>query len=101
MKIYVENLHDSIDDKKLSETFSPYGEVQSVEIVKDVFTGASRGFAYVEMEDEAAKKAIVALDQTTLNDLKLTIKESPVIAERQGSYKVGSGAINVYRFKKN
>jgi RNA recognition motif-containing protein len=101
MKIYIENLHDVIDNEKLSETFSPYGEVQSVQIVKDSFTGVSRGFGYVEMDDAAAQNAIHALDQTMLNDLKITLKEAPVVNERKGSYKVGSGAINVYRFRKN
>lgn len=101
MKIYIENLHDVIDNEKLSELFSSYGQVQSAEVVKDVFTGASRGFGYVEMNNEAAQKAITALDQTTFNDLTLTLKEAPPVAERKGSYKVGSGAVNVYRFKKN
>jgi RNA recognition motif-containing protein len=101
MKIYIENLHDSIDNEKLSELFSSYGEVRSAEIVKDVFTGASRGFGYVEMNDETAQEAINGLNQTTLSDLKLTVKEAPPANERKGSYKVGNGAINAYRFKKN
>ena len=101
MKIYIENLHDTIDNEKLSEIFTPYGVVQSAQVVKDVFTGASRGFAYVEMDDVAAQNAIRALDQTILNDLKITVKEAPAVNEPKGSYKVGSGAVNVYRFKKN
>jgi RNA recognition motif-containing protein len=101
MKIYIENLHDSIDNEKLGEIFSHYGEVQSAQIVKDVFTDASRGFGYVEMNDEAAQKAISALDQTMLNELKLTVKVAPPVVERKGSYMVGNGAVNVYRFRKN
>lgn len=57
MKVYIENLHDTIDDEKLSEIFSSYGEVKSAQVVKDVFTDVSRGFGYVEMEDEAAQNA--------------------------------------------
>ena len=64
MKIYIENLHDIIDNKKLNEVFSFYGGVQSAQVVKDIFTGASRGFGYVEMDDEFAQSAISALDQT-------------------------------------
>ena len=101
MKIYIEKLHDTIDNEKLSETFSPYGDVQSAQVVKDVFNGASRGFGYVEMDDEAAQNAIKMLDQTILNDLKITVKQAPEVTERKGSYKVGSGAVNVYRFRKN
>ena len=101
MKIYIENLHDTINNKELSEIFSSYGEVKSAEVVKDLFTGASRGFGYVEMDDEAAQKAISGLNQTVLSDLKLTVKEALPSTEHKGSYKVGSGAVNAYRFRKN
>jgi len=101
MKIYIENLHSSIDNKKLSEIFSSYGEVQSARVVTDVFTDVSRGFGYVEMGQEPAQKAIDELNGSSLNELKLTVKEAPVEAERNGSYKVGSGAVNAYRFRKN
>ena len=101
MNIYVENLDNAIDNEKLKEIFSPYGEVKSAEVVKDLFTDVSRGFGYVEMEDEAAQNAINGLNQTLLNQLKITLKEAPVKNERKGSYKVGSGAVNVYRFRKN
>lgn len=101
MKIYVENLHSSVDNEKLAEIFSSFGQVSSAEIVKDVFTDVSRGFGYVEMEDEAAEKAINGLNETSFNDLKLTVKEAPPASERKGSYKVGSGAVKAYRFRKN
>jgi RNA recognition motif-containing protein len=100
MNIYVENLDSAIDDDKLKEIFSSYGEVQSAEVVKDVFTDVSRGFGYVEMEDAAAQNAIEALNQTELNDYTITVKEAPPKKEKTGSYKVGSGAVKAYRFKK-
>lgn len=100
MKVYIENLHDTIDDEKLSEIFSSYGEVKSAQVVKDVFTDVSRGFGYVEMEDEAAQNAIDRLNQTDLNNLKITVKEAPQLNEHRGSYKVGNVAVNAYRFKK-
>ena len=54
------------------------------------------------MEDEASSHdAIKELNQTTVNNLKLTVKEAPPVTERKGSYKVGSGAVNAYRFRKN
>ena len=101
MKIYIENLHSSVDNEQLGEIFSSYGEVKSAQVVKDVFTEVSRGFGYVEMEEESALKAINELNGTSLNDLELTLKEAPYEAERKGSYKVGSGAVNMYRFRKN
>lgn len=101
MKIYIENLDGTIDDARLREIFSSYGEVKSAHIVKDLFTDVSRGFGYVEMEEDDAQKAINELNQTSLNNLKLTVKKAPVAVEPKGSYKVGSGAVNAYRFKKN
>jgi len=101
MNIYVENLHSTIGNERLREIFSSYGEVQSARIVKDVFTDVSRGFGYVEMEDEAAQNAINALNQTVVNDLKITVKEAPPKQEKKGSYKVGNGAVSAYRFKRN
>ena len=76
MKIYIENLHSTIDNDKLSEIFSSYGEVKSAEVIKDLFTNVSRGFGYVEMEDDAAQNAIKGLNRTSLNDLELTVKRS-------------------------
>lgn len=101
MRIYIENLDGTIDNERLKEIFSAYGEVKSAEIIKDLFTDVSRGFGYVEMEDEASHNAIRSLDQTTMNNLKLTVKEAPPVIDRKGSYKVGNGAVNIYRFRKN
>ena len=101
MKIYIENLDGTIGNEQLREIFSSYGEVRNAEIVKDLFTDVSRGFGYVEMEDDAAEKAISELNQTTLNNLKLTVREAPPATERKGSYKVGNGAVSAYRFRRN
>ena len=101
MNIYVENLDSIIDNEKLREIFSSYGEVKSAEVVKDVFTDVSRGFGYVEMDEASAQNAIQALNQTTLNSLKITVKEAVPAPEHKGSYKVGNGAVNAYRFRKN
>ena len=101
MNIYIENLDSSIDNERLKEIFSGYGEVRTAEVVKDVFTAVSKGFGYVDMDDEPAQNAINSLNQTVLNDLKITVKEAPARNEQKGSYKVGRGAVNVYRFRKN
>lgn len=101
MTIYIANLENAINNEKLTELFSPFGEVKSAEVVMDVFTGASRGFGYVQMEDDAAQTAIDQLDQTELNTLIITVRQAPPKKEPQGSYKVGQGAVNNFRFKKN
>jgi len=101
MNIYIENLDFTIDNDKLKEIFSSYGKVKSAEVVKDVFTDRSRGFGYVEMEEADAQNAINGLNKTLLNDLKLIVKEAPARHEHKGSYKVGQGVVNIYRFRKN
>jgi cold-inducible RNA-binding protein len=101
MNIYIANLDNSIDEARLRELFTPYGEVQSAEIVMDVFTGMSRGFGYVEMDDASAQTAIKELHQTVLHTLTITVEEAPSRREQKGSYKVGTIAVNPYRFKKN
>lgn len=100
MNIYIANLDNAIDDESLKELFSSYGEVKSAEVVKDVFTGISRGFGYVDMEDGAAQAAINELNQTVLHTLTITVEEAPAKKAQQGSYKVGNGAVSAYRFKK-
>jgi RNA recognition motif-containing protein len=71
-------------------------------VIKDVFTGESRGFGYVEMEDgEAGKKAIEGLNQTELNELIISVEEAKPKKEQKGSYKVGNSSIQGYKFRKN
>ena len=49
MKIYVGNLSYDITEKDLEEAFEAFGQVASVEIIKDKFSGRSKGFGFVEM----------------------------------------------------
>ena len=101
MNIYIENLDSSIDSENLKKLFTPFGDVASAEVAKDVFTGVSRGFGYVEMDDNAARAAIIQLNQSTVQNLTIRVQEAPPVKAQKGSYKVGSGAVNVYRFRKN
>lgn len=76
MNIYVCNLSSDIQDEDLKEMFSVYGNVQSVEIPKDIFSGESRGFGFIEMEDNtAAQNAIDALNQKEVDTLSLSVKQ--------------------------
>ena len=102
MNIYISNLSTAIGDEKLKQLFSAYGEVKSAEIVDDAFTGVSRGFGYVEMEDStAAQKAIEALDKSELDTRTISVEEAKPKVTLQGSYKVGNGPVEAYRFRKN
>ena len=102
MNIYISNLSSAIGNEELEKLFSTFGTVASAEISKDVFTGQSRGFGHVEMPDEdAAHHAIAALNNTLLEGLTVSVQEAKVKEVHKGSYKVGNGAVNVYKFRKN
>lgn len=102
MNIYISNLSDTIKNEDLKNIFASYGEVKSAEIMMDLFTGASRGFGYVEMDDEtAAQKAIEELNNSEREGYVISVQQAERKPVREGSYKVGNGAVNVYRFRKN
>ena len=62
-KLYVGNISFNMEEEKLEEVFSSYGEVKSTKIIKDRDTGRSRGFAFVEMSsEEQAQEVISQLD---------------------------------------
>jgi RNA recognition motif-containing protein len=63
MNIYVGNLSYQVTEEALKELFEEFGPVSSVKIITDKFTGKSKGFAFVEMENtEDGEKAIEGLD---------------------------------------
>jgi RNA recognition motif-containing protein len=100
MNIYITNLRSDIGNNELSELFAPFGEVKSAEIITDAFTGQSRGFGYVEMEnEEEARKAIDTLDNTEV-PLIITVQQAAEKREQRGSYKVGNSSVSGYRFRK-
>lgn len=78
MNIYVGNLSWSLTSDDLQNLFSPYGEVTSAKIVTDKFkNNRSKGFGFVEMaDDEAAKTAIAALNDTEVGGRKIVVNES-------------------------
>jgi len=76
-RIFVGNLPFSATDDQLRGLFSAHGEVSSVNIITDKFTNRSRGFAFVEMSDDAAATAaIAALNQYQLDGRALTVNEA-------------------------
>lgn len=92
MKLYVGNLPFSTTQDSLEQLFSNYGEVQEVAIVTDRETGRSRGFAFVTMEDEAAKQAIEALHGSELDGRSLTVNEARPREDRpRGGFGGGGG----------
>ncbi|WP_276483439.1 RNA recognition motif domain-containing protein [Paraflavitalea pollutisoli] len=77
MKIYVSNLSFNFRDEDLENLFTPFGNVVSASIVNDRETGRSRGFGFVEMDDDnAAKEAIEKLNQTSVEGRPLNVTEA-------------------------
>ena len=60
MKIYVGNLPPEVTEQELREEFAAFGEVTSVSIVKDKYSGLPRGFAFVEMTSVSQGQAAIA-----------------------------------------
>ena len=77
MNIYVGNLSRDVSESELKEAFQVYGEVQSAAIIKEKFTGESRGFGFVEMPNkEEADKAIASLNGRDLKGRTATVNEA-------------------------
>jgi len=52
MNIYVGNLHYGVTEDELTETFGKFGTVNSVKVITDKYSGQSKGFGFIEMEDD-------------------------------------------------
>jgi len=76
MTLYVGNLNYKASEEDLRELFSAYGEVSSVSLISDKFTGRSKGFAFVEMPDQGAQDAIDQLHDTEFMDRTLVVNEA-------------------------
>jgi len=92
MNIYVANLPQSVSSEQLNQLFEAYGNVESAKVIVDHFTGASRGFGFVEMEDEVeAKEAIQGMNGQELDGNILDVKEARPREERGGFNRGGGG----------
>ncbi|OFX17176.1 MAG: RNA-binding protein [Bacteroidetes bacterium GWA2_31_9] len=77
MNIYVGSLHYDISEDQLKTLFDEYGEVGSVKIIMDKFSGRSKGFGFVEMSnDDEAKKAIEGLNGVEVEGRTIVVNES-------------------------
>ena len=90
MNIYVGNLSWTMTDEDLTNLFTEFGTVTSGKILKDKMNGRSKGFGFVEMEDdEAARTAIASLNETEVMGRKLIVNESQ--PRQEGEYKKRPG----------
>lgn len=77
MNIFVGSLPFSIDEADLRESFEAYGTVNSVKIITDKFTQRSKGFGFVEMENDAeAEKAIQELNGASVEGRTIVVNKS-------------------------
>ncbi len=77
IKIYVGNLSFNTSEDELKGLFESYGAVDSAKIISDQFTGRSRGFGFIEMENrEEGLKAIQELDSKDLGGRALKVNEA-------------------------
>ena len=97
MNIFVANIERKVTDEQLQELFAQHGEIASLKLIKDIDTGVSKGYAFVEMpNDDEAQKAIDALNQFELEGRALAVNEARPKTEYKksgggGGYKGGGG----------
>jgi len=88
MNIYVGNLSRQTTEDDLRKAFEAFGQVESANLIKDKFTGESRGFGFVQMPSkQEAQKAIEEMNGTDLMGRAVNVNEARPRAERRG----GSG----------
>ena len=77
MNIYVGNLSRKVTEESLRNAFEQFGEVTSIKVIKDKFTGDPKGFAFVDMpNDEEAKQAMDQLNGQELDGQRMRINEA-------------------------
>lgn len=73
MKLFVGNLPNNMTEDELTSEFKEYGEIQSLKIIINRETGRSRGFGFIEMPDNAARKAMEELNETEMGGRQISV----------------------------
>ena len=77
MNIFCGNLNREVTETDLQEAFEKYGKVSSVKLIKDMFTGVSKGFGFVEMPSKTeAESAIKELNVSDMKGKPMTVNEA-------------------------
>ena len=83
MNIYAGNLPYSVTEDDLKEAFAPFGEVATVQLITDKFSGQSKGFGFVEMpNNNEADEAIKSLNDTSLKGRDIKVNQAKPRGER-------------------
>jgi len=92
MNIYVGNLSSQTTEDDLRKAFEAFGQVESANVIKDKFTGESRGFGFVQMPSkQEAQKAIEQMNGTDLMGRTVNVNEARPRTERRGGGGGGKG----------
>ena len=84
MKLYVGNMPFSMDESQLRSLFEEFGTVESANVITDRETGRPRGFAFVEMPDSEARKAMGEIDEREVDGRQLKVNEARPRENRGG-----------------
>ena len=92
MNIFVGNLDREVTEEELREVFTAFGEVASISIIKDKYSGQSRGFAFIEMPSNSeGQAAITDLKGKTLRERTLDVNEAQPRSGSKGGGAYGGG----------
>jgi RNA recognition motif-containing protein len=92
MNICVGNLSFDVNEEDLRKAFEDFGKIESVNLIKDKYSGQSRGFGFVEMSDKAeAQSAVKGLNGKELKGRALSVNEARPRSEGRGSSGRGGG----------
>ena len=98
MKIYVGNLSYEITEEELRQEFAAFGEVTSVSVITDKYSGRPKGFAFVEMDTKSeAEAAIAGLSGKMLKDRTIMVNEARPRTESRGGGSYGDRRGGGYR----
>ena len=90
MRIYVGNLSYDVTEEELKQEFQAYGEVASVSIMTDKFSGRPKGFAFVEIDSKTeGEAAIEGLNGKTLKERTIVVNEARPRTENRGGGSYG------------
>jgi RNA recognition motif-containing protein len=92
MNIYVGNLVKTVNESDLRETFQAFGEVSTTSVIKDKFSGESRGFGFIEMPNKGeAENAISMLNGKDMKGRTATVNEAKPRTDsaRSGGFSAG------------
>lgn len=92
MNIYIGNLGRNVSEVDLRQAFEAFGQITSVSLIKDKFSGEPRGFGFVEMSsNKEAQSAIDGLNGKDLKGQALNVNEARPRSENRGGGGTGGG----------